>query len=186
MFFDKLLDILRASNKIGFALLFAGSVMLIGQAYHLWPYSMPQEQLGYVLFATLLGGGVLLASFLAGAGQISAALAGLAWAAFSAWRLRQNVMSRLSELLPRDVIALYWIANHKDANVHGDPISHPFLNLRSKGFLSLTDKTLANQTFRVNPRVYSQKDLITKYVPAGFYDVAKPDRQAPWLDQRRV
>ena len=47
--FDKLIELINSSTKIGFALFFAAAVIFVGQYYHQWPFTLLQDQLGYVL-----------------------------------------------------------------------------------------------------------------------------------------
>src|SRR5438128_1320019 len=60
MFFDKLIELIQANTKIGFALAFAAAAIFIGHYHNQWPFTLLQEHLGYVLFGGLIGAAVLL------------------------------------------------------------------------------------------------------------------------------
>jgi hypothetical protein len=173
--FDKLIELINSSTKIGFALLFAAAAIFAGQYYHQWPFILLQDQLGYVLFGGLLGAGVILFQFL----RLLGALSLLAYYACRLWLKNQNVMSRLGELTLEQQADLLWIAHHPKSTVEGSPLEEPFRGLCKKDFLFLTEKTLFRQAFRVNRKVYSAKHKIGGNFPKHIYD-AIVQGDAPW------
>ena len=88
-------------------------------------------------------------------------------------------MNRLDELTPRERLALYWIAHHKGKNVSGSRYADPFNRLCKKGYLISTDETGRVQSFKVNPRVYAEKDKLLPYIPERFRYI-KGDYAHPW------
>jgi hypothetical protein len=173
--FDKLIELINSSTKIGFALFFAAAVIFVGQYYHQWPFTLLQDQLGYVLVGGLIGAGVLLFQFL----RLLGALFLLAYYACRLWFKNRNVMSRLGELTLEQQANLLWIAHHPKATIEGSPLEEPFRGLSKKGFLFLTEKALFRQSFRVNRRVYSAKAKIGANFPKHAYD-AILQGDAPW------
>lgn len=179
MLFDKIIELINASSKIAFALALSAAVIFVGQYYQKWPFTLLQDQLGYVLYAGLVGFGVLLLNFLR-----------LAWAllvlAYYGCKLRFNnltVLRRLGDLTLDQQVALLWSAHHPKAIIEGSPLEEPFRGLCKKGFLYMTDKTLFPQAFRVNRMVYWGKQKIGNNFSKDQYDaIVKGD--APWKRQR--
>jgi hypothetical protein len=165
---DKLLELLNASTKVGFALVFAGAAFLLGRAYGLWAVALPEHQLAYVIYAMLLGAGFLIARFLLLCWVITR-FAGLK---LRIWLNAWTVMNRIGELNRREQLALYWIAHHKDETISGSRYTDPFNRLCAKGYLIATDNTGAVQGFKVNPRVYSQKKKLLKFVPEQYHHLS--------------
>ena len=130
--FDKLIELINSSTKIGFALLFAAAAFFAGRYYHQWPFTLLQEQLGYVLFGGLLGAGVLTFQFL----RLLKALFLLAYYACRVWFKNQNVMSRVGELTLEQQADLLWIAHHPN-RLSKAPLEEPFRGLCKKRFLFL-------------------------------------------------
>jgi hypothetical protein len=176
MFFDNLLKLLAASSKIGFAITFAGLGLITGNYYGALPYTLPVEQMGYIQFGTLLGIGMLLASVLASMGTVVRRK----FASVQRWWWRQTVISRVGELTPREQLALYWIAHHKDQSIVGSRYTDPFQRLCQKGFLVSTEITGANQSFGVSRWVYWRKRKIARFVDPKFHHLSG-DFEAPWL-----
>lgn len=176
MFFESVLKLLAASDKIGFALVFAGLGLIVGNHYNALPFALPPEQMAYVQFGTLLGMGMLLASFLT---WIVRAII-KRFAKLKLWWWRLTVISRVCELTPREQLALYWIAYHKGESVVGSRYTDPFQRLCQKGFLIATDFTGANQSFKVSPWVYWRRRKIAGYVDQKFRHLSG-DYAAPWL-----
>jgi len=110
--FDKLFELVAKSTGFGFALAFSGTVFLAGNRYDWWSVTLKPEQTFYIIMATLLGYGILIASALANGFRICLALADLGWAYLNARRKDNLVMDRLHELTPRQIAPLWWISQN--------------------------------------------------------------------------
>ena len=60
--FEKLLQLVYASNKYGFALVFMGVVLFLNQVFGFFPFHLSDAIAEWVVVATLLGAGMLAAS----------------------------------------------------------------------------------------------------------------------------
>jgi len=147
----------------------------------LWPFTLLQDQLGYVLFAGLLGGGMLLARFLL---FLRSSLDN-AFEHLKIWLRPMRAMKRLAELTPQQQAALLWIAYHPDTNINGNPIEEPFRALCSKGFLTPTDDDMFDQAFKVNRRIYSGKNQIRALLRSDVADAIIND-SPPWRWNPRI
>jgi hypothetical protein len=155
--FDKLLDVLLRSDKIGFGLVFAAAGIFAGRYF--WPNEfslLSNDTLGWILFAGLLGAGLLLWNV--------AILVG----GFFRYLLRQtsrvkyewSAPKRVSNLLPDEMAALFWILKNLDKRIYGDRFDRPFEGLLRKGILRRTDGAARRQVFTLNPRLRKQADAI--------------------------
>lgn len=72
--FDKLFELIARSTRFGFALAFAGTLFIAGNIYGWWPIKFSPENTSYIIFATLLGYGILVAAALAHGFKIAYAL----------------------------------------------------------------------------------------------------------------
>jgi hypothetical protein len=180
MSFDQFVLLLHKGGPYGFAVSFAATAVIIGQAIGLWPFTIISErQVSYVLVAGLVGFGLFVASLATYFGR--AAL----WCWRTACRLvrKLTVMSRVSNLMPAEHAALFWIAYHPKANIYGSPLESPFRALCREGFLTLTDSSaLYEQTFRVDWQVYWRKKNLEKRFPNLKY--FSGDVEAPWKARR--
>jgi hypothetical protein len=173
--FDKLLQLLHASNKYGLALVFMGIVFYLDQSLGFLPFRLSEAQAGWVIVATLLGAGMSVADFIARL----CSLAGRGWRTLCRWWKARTVMNRLDELTAREQLALYWIAHHKGENVSGSRYADPFQRLCKKGYLIATDETGAVQSFKINRRVYAKKSKLLPYIPESYRHISG-DYDHPW------
>jgi hypothetical protein len=180
MSFDQFVVLLQNGGPYGFAIFFAATVVIIGQANGLWPFTTISEaQVSYVLLAGLVGCGLFVASLATYFGR--AAL----WCWRGTCRLvrKLTAMARVSNLMPAEQAALFWIAYHPKANIYGSPLESPFRALRREGFLTLSDSSaLYEQTFRVDWQVYWRKKTLAKRFPK-LKDLSG-DLEAPWKARR--
>jgi hypothetical protein len=176
---NRLLDILSRSKIIAFALLFAGAFTFYGQHRAWWPFTLLTEQLGWVMFAMLLGAGVLLANFLAWLPKLGLLL----YSAVELWWIRQNVMSRLPRLTIPERSALLWIAHNPKEQIHGSPLEEPFRGLIREGFLARSEDSGFSQGFEVNRKIYKNKAKIGESFTSSIH-TAIVQGEAPW--RRRV
>jgi hypothetical protein len=138
------------------------------------------EQTSYIIFATLLGYGILLASALANGSLILWHLSELLWLWLKRWRQNRNIMDRLDELTPRQLASLYWISQNPGARVHGSVYDDPFRALCSKKYLIATAGTAQAQGFKVNKAVFRKSHKIAERLPADLLEqIARG--QAPWI-----
>ena len=179
MFFDKVIELINASTKVAFALALAAVVIFVGQYYQKWPFTLLQDQLGYVLYAGIVGGGVLVFNFLWLVGALLVR-------AYDGCKLRLKkltVLGRLGDLTLDQQAAILWIAHHSEATIQGSPLEEPFRGLCNRGFLYTTDKSRFPQAFRVNRIVYWGKQKIAAKFPKHIYD-AIVNGDAPWKRRR--
>lgn len=175
MDYNRRLDILSRSKVIAFALLFAGVITFYGQHRGWWPLTLLTDQLGWVMFAMLLGAGVLVANFLAWLPKFAL----LIFTAVELWWIKQNVMSRLSRLTIQECSALLWIAHNPNEQVQGGPLEEPFRGLIREGFLIRSEDSGFSQGFEVNRKVYKNKAKIGERFPSRIHE-AILQGSAPW------
>lgn len=179
MFFEKVIELINTSTKLAFALAMAAVVIFVGQYYQMWPFTLLQDQLGYVLYAGIVGGCVLFFNFLR-----------LIWVVlvvtyYGCKRRFKNlaVLRHLKDLTIEQQVAILWIAHHSRATVQGSPLEEPFRGLCNKSFLFMTDKTLFRQAFRVNQMVYwGKRKIKANFSEDQINAVVKGD--APWKRRR--
>lgn len=177
--FDKLFEIVAKSTRFGFALAFAGTIFILGNIYNWWSIKLAPEQMSYIIFATLLGYGILLASALANGFKIAWALIDLGLTWFKDWRQNNKIMDRLHELTPRQTASLWWISQNPGALIHGSLYEDPFRALCAKKFLHAASGAAAPQGFKVNNVVYKKSAKIAERLPPALLDqIAKGP--APW------
>jgi hypothetical protein len=179
MSFDQFVVLLQKGGPYGFAIFFAAIVVVVGQATKLWPFTtISDAQMSYILWAGLVGCGLFVTSL------ATYFCRATLWCWRGARRLVRNltVMGRVSNLMPVEQAALFWIACHPKANIHGSPLESPFRALHREGFLTLTDSALFKQTFRVNWQVYWRKKKLAKQFPK-LKDLSG-DVEAPWKPRR--
>lgn len=177
--FDRLFELVAKSTHFGFALAFAGSVFVAGNHYNWWSITVSPENTSYIIFATLLGYGILLASFLANAFKMGYALLELLFAWIAMKRRERNVMDRLHELAPPQLAALWWISQNPAVIIHGNRYEEPFRSLCSKGFLYAASDKPDPQGFKVNKTVYKTAAKIAERLPQHVVDQL-PKQAAPW------
>jgi hypothetical protein len=177
--FDKLFELVARSTRFGFALAFAGTVFVAGNTYGWWPIKLPPPYISYIIYATLLGYGVLLAALLANAFKISFALLDLLFTWIGAKRRELNVMDRLHELAPPQVAALWWISQNPNVLIHGNRYQEPFKSLCAKGFLFASSEKADAQGFKVNKAVFNKSAKIAERLPQAIVDQL-PNQPAPW------
>lgn len=178
--FDKLFELIARSTRFGFALAFAGTVFLAGNMRNWWSIQLAPEHMSYIIFATLLGYGILLASLLANAFQIGFALLGLLFTWIGAKRRERNVMDRLHELAPPQLAALWWISQNPAVLIHGNRYQEPFKSLCTVGFLHAASEKAQAQGFKVNRAVFKKSSKIAERLPQAVVDQL-PRQAAPWL-----
>jgi hypothetical protein len=91
--FDKLFEFIINSSRFGFALAFAGTIFLFGNKADWWSITLSPEHASYIIFATLLGYGMLLARVLSSGSLILWNIGEVLWLANKRWRENRNVMS---------------------------------------------------------------------------------------------
>jgi hypothetical protein len=177
--FDKLFEIVAKSTRFGFALAFAGTIFILGNKYEWWSIKLAPDQTSYIIFATLLGYGILVASALANGFRLAWAVADLGWTAFRYWRQNNNIMDKLHELTPRQTAALWWISQNPNVIIHGSIFEDPFRALCSKKYLHAASGTAQAQGFKVNKVVFRKSAKIAERLPPHLLDqIAKGP--APW------
>lgn len=181
--FDKLFEIVAKSTRFGFAVAFAGTVFLVGNKYGWWSVKLAPEQTSYIIFATLLGYGVLIAAVFANGFRIVWGFCEVLVLRLQQWWKNRNIMSRLDELTPNQLKAIYWISENPGAQVHGSIYDDPFKALCRKGFLIARSASSSDQGFKVNKVVFRKKRKIAEKLPANLRD-AIAEGQAPWI--RRI
>src|SRR5262245_35155476 len=124
----KLLELISASNKIAFALLLAGLVLLLDQHYQFLPFPIPSGSGGWITTAAVLGAWMLVASITAW----MLSVVGQSHKGFKSWWQSWTVMDRLDELTHRERLALYWIAYHPEKPIVGSRYLEPFKRLCDK------------------------------------------------------
>ncbi|MFK4523109.1 hypothetical protein ABIF90_001090 [Bradyrhizobium japonicum] len=177
--FDKLFELIARSTRFGFALAFAGTVLIAGNHYNWWPITLSPENTSYIIFATLLGYGILIASALANAFKIGYALLDLLFAWIAMKRRERNVIDRLHELAPPQVAALWWISQNPTVIIHGNRYEQPFRSLCEKGFLYAASEKADAQGFKVNKAVYMKSAKIAERLPQHVVEQL-PKQAAPW------
>ncbi|MCS3689380.1 hypothetical protein ABIF07_003594 [Bradyrhizobium elkanii] len=178
--FDKVFELIAKSTRFGFALAFAGTVFLAGNAYGWWPIKLPPENASYIIYATLLGYGILLAAGLANGFKIAYALLELLFLWLAKKRRERNVMDRLDELTPRQIAALWWISQNPTILIHGSIHQDPFKTLCAKGYLYATSEKAEAQGFKVHKQVFKKSSRLAERLPAHIVDQL-PRQAAPWL-----
>ena len=113
--FDKLFELIAKSTRFGFALAFAGTLFIAGNIYGWWSIKLSPENTSYIIFATLLGYGILIAAALGNGFKIAYALLEVLFAWIGKRRRDRNVMDRLHELTPRQTAVLWWISRNPKA-----------------------------------------------------------------------
>jgi hypothetical protein len=177
--FDRLFELIAKSTRFGFALAFAGTLFVAGNMYGWWPIKLSPENISYIIFATLLGYGILFAVVLANAFKIIFALLDLLVTWIGKVRRDRNVMDRLSELTPRQTVALWWISQNPTAPLHGNIYQDPFKTLCAKGFLYGSSQTAQAQGFKVNKAVFKRSAKIAERLPPEIVEQV-PKQAAPW------
>lgn len=177
--FDKLFELIVRSTRFGFALAFAGTVFLAGNKYGWWPITLAPEHVSYIIYATLLGYGILVAVGLANLFKIGFALLDLLFAWIGAKRRERNVMDRLDELAPPQVAALWWISQNPTVLIHGSRYQEPFKSLCAKGFLYASSEKVDAQGFKVNKAVFKKSAKIAERLPPAIVEQL-PKQAAPW------
>lgn len=178
--FDKLFEFIVKSTTFGFALAFAGSVFLAGNKYNWWDISLSPEHTSYILYATLLGFGMLLARFLANTSLILWSGGEVLILLLKRWRANRNIMERLGELTPRQLASLYWISQNPNVLVHGSLYDDPFRTLCEKQYLTAASTKPQPQGFKVNKAVFRQGGKIAARLPPHLLDQIASG-QAPWI-----
>jgi hypothetical protein len=177
--FDRLFELIAKSTRFGFALAFAGTLFIAGNIYGWWPIKLSPENTSYIIFATLLGYGILIAAALANGFKIAYALLEVLFAWIGKRRRDRNVMDRLHELTPRQIAALWWISQNPKALIHGSIYDDPFRALCSKKYLYASSGLAQAQGFRVNKAVFKQSAKIAERLPNHLLDqIAKGP--IPW------
>ncbi len=175
-FLDKLLTIITKSDRIGFALCFAGGVVFVCNRLKIEPFSyLSNEQLVYISFAALVGAGLVLLRLLSWFHDQY----GKAAVYYKSWRRRRTAPNRLNELLPIENSGLVWIIVNEQHYVHGNRLQEPLEGLLRKGFLLATDGRELEQVLRVNPVVFKHASRILSDCPPNVQAVFK-GRRAPW------
>jgi len=173
--FDKLLEVISKSDKIGFGLLFA-SVGVFAAA-HQWPTHfklLPNDTLGWVFFAGLLGAGILIWSISACASRMLSK----GWGRFKSWRRYRTTPSRTNELLPDETNGLVWALVNSDRRIMGNIYKPPLDGLVRKGFFLITDGMSRNQVLILNPRVEKRASKILAPYAESLHLVK--DKKPPW------
>jgi hypothetical protein len=172
--------VITKSDKIGFALCFAGGVVFACNRLKIEPFSyLGNDQLSYILFAALFGAGLVLLRILSWVYEQY----GKAAVRFRNWRTRHTAPDRLHELLPIENSGLIWILVNKQHHVHGNRLHQPLDGLVRKGFLFMTDGREMEQVLRVNPRLFKYSARILMDCPENVQAVYRGIRAA-W-DSRR-
>jgi hypothetical protein len=177
--FDRLFELIAKSTRFGFALAFAGTLFVAGNIYGWWPIKLSPENISYIIFATLLGYGILVAVVLANTFKIVFALFDLLVTWIGKVRRDRNVMDRLSELTPPQTVALWWISQNPTALIHGNIYQDPFRTLCAKGFLYASSETAQAQGFKVNKAVFKRSAKIAERLPPAIVEQV-PKQPAPW------
>jgi hypothetical protein len=180
MDFNKLLDMLTNSARLGFAVFFAGLCIFVGQALNIWPFTLFQDNLSYVLYAMLVGAGLVFLRLLSWLKEGSTNI----WAGITNWREKWTVMDRVNELTPPQQAALMWIAENPDQNVSGSRYDEPFSALVDSKYLYARSSDGRKQGFGVNSRVYKKKDKLAALLPKHIVD-SLSGAEAPWKQRRR-
>ena len=180
MSFDQFIILLQKGGPYGFALFFAAAAVVIGQSSGSWPFTILSEtQVSYVLIAGLIGAGLFVASL----GGYATQAARSCWRAIKNFIREVTVMHRVSNLMPVEQAALFWIAHHQNESVYGSPLESPFRGLCREGFLTLTDSSaLYEQAFRVNWQVRWRKKKLERLFPK-LKDLSG-DVDPPWKARR--
>jgi hypothetical protein len=179
-FLDKLLTVITKSDKIGFGLFFAGSVVFVWNRLKVEPFSyLSNEQVVYIIFAALFGGALVLLRILSWAGEKYLSLS----TSFRAWRRKRRAVDRLNELLPIENSGLIWILVNDQRHVHGNRLQDPLEGLVRKGFLFPTDDREIVQVLRVNPAVFKHSERILRDCPPDVQAVYR-GRRSPWDNTR--
>jgi hypothetical protein len=185
-FLDKVLELITKSDRIGFALLFAGIVIFAGWHHQLEPFTyLSKEYLGLILFASLAGAGLVIfrvsAWLLAGTKKALVA----ARNRYADWKKRRTAPDRLSELLPDEIRALVWMLVNDNMRIYGNRLRQAFEGLIRKGFLSTTDGRELEQVFVLNPRIEAaSKEILAKF-PQKVRD-AFDGENPPWQQRMRI
>ena len=122
-YFDKLLDVISKSDKIGFGLVVAACGVFT--ARYIWPDKfslLSNDTLGWVLFAGLLGAGLLFWSIVSWIGRSLAA--GNEW--FKQWKHLRKAPDKIDTLLPDEVHAVCWILANHGKRIYGNRWDEPF------------------------------------------------------------
>jgi hypothetical protein len=178
--FDKLFEFIVNNTRFGFALAFAGTIFLYGNKADWWSITLAPEHTSYIIFATLLGYGMLLARLISVGSLILWNVGEVLWLANKRWRENRNVMGRLDELTPLQLASLYWISQNPNARVFGSLLDDPFRALCNKKYLVATLQTTQPQGFKVNKAVYRKSYKIAEKLPRHLVDQV-PAQQAPWI-----
>jgi hypothetical protein len=179
-FLDKLLTVITKSDRIGFALCFAGGIVFACNRLKIEPFSyLSNEQLVYILFAALFGAGLVLLRILSWLHEQY----DNATASYNGWRRRRTAPMRLNELLPIENSGLIWILVNEQDRVHGNRLNEPLEGLIRKGVLLLTDGREIEQVLRVNPSILKHSARILSTCPPNVQAVYK-GRRAPWDNTR--
>lgn len=179
--FDKLLEVLSKSDKIGFALVFAAGGIFLGR--HFWPQHfsvLSNDMLGWIMFAGLLGTGLLI-------WNITAAIYKgfkLLGRRISKWRYDQNVLARLNTLMPLEAETLLWmLVNNKD-RVPANLLEQPFEGMVRKGVLVKTDGSEFVQVLRLHQTILANRDKL--YPPDNEQAQKLKGDHPPWQRGMRI
>jgi hypothetical protein len=180
-FIDKLLHVIMNSGPLGFAMMFAATVVFLLR------YFIPQtvafiepSVLGYILYLGLIGAGlVFLKIWMWGSKQGSAI-----WTYLKQRNKHVTAAARIDDLLPEELKGLCWMLLNQDKKIIGRRIDDPFEGLLRKGFIVTTDGKELLQVFRVHPYVKSRSDFILAFMPEKLRE-RFTGAAAPWDEDRR-
>lgn len=179
--FDKALELIAASDKIGFAFAATALTVFVGQYYEAWPFILLHEHLGLVLFFGLFGCFLMLLRALRWI--LDHITSGFKWS--HRWWINYRVLSRIDSLLPEEKAAVIWIANNPKAKLYGSFGDDPWENLLRHGFIFKTYSSFSKQPFVVNKQVYRNKDHLNSLVKTEMQQVLAEGTEPPWARATR-